>query len=124
MTAIASLASKNPELKDNHSSQNTVLLVFLPVKPEARDTFRKMLFEIAEHIAKEPDFVSATVHEDMDDPDTLLIYETWSSSREYLLEHHLSKPYRKIYEAQLTSMLKAERRIVFLRAPIGTWAKA
>jgi quinol monooxygenase YgiN len=53
--------------------ETTVLLVFLPVKPEARERFRKMLFEIAEHIAKEPDFVNASVHEDMDDPDTLVV---------------------------------------------------
>ena len=41
------------------AEKRTVILVSLPVKPEARETFRKMLSEIGEHIAKEPSFVSA-----------------------------------------------------------------
>ena len=35
-----------------HTSEQTVFLVFLPVKPEARDEFRQMLTEISQHIAK------------------------------------------------------------------------
>ena len=105
------------------SPETTVLLVFLPVKPEARERFRKMLFEIAEHIAKEPDFVNASVHEDMDDPDTLVVHETWIGSREHLLKTHLSKPYRQEYEAALPQMLKAERRIVFLKPPLASFSK-
>jgi len=106
------------------SPQTTVLLVFLPVKPEAREHFRKMLFAVGERIAKEPDFVSASVHEDMDDPDMIVLYETWIGSREHLLMAHLSKPYRKEYEAALPQMLKSERRIVFLQPPMASYSKA
>src|SRR5882672_2430656 len=104
------------------ASETTVLLVFLPVKPEARERFRKMLLEVGEHIAKEPEFVSASVHEDMDDPDTLVIYETWAGSREHLLKHQLGKPYRAAYEAALPEMLKAERRIVCLQSPLASFS--
>jgi len=106
------------------ASETTVLLVFLPVKPEARERFRKMLLEVGEHIAKEPDFVSASIHEDLDDPDMIVVYETWAGSREYLLKTHLSKPYRKEYEAALPQMLKSERRIVSLRPPLASYSKA
>jgi len=77
--------------------------VFLPVKPEARETFRKMLSEIGEHIAREPNFVSALIHEDMDDPDTIVLYETWVGGREDLLEQ-LTRPYRQAYEKSLETM--------------------
>ena len=99
--------------------QTTEFLVFLPVKPEARDEFRNKLSEIGEHIAKEPEFVSASIHEDMDDPDTLILREVWLGSRDDLMEQ-LNKPYRTEYEASLSDSLKAERSIVFLTPPIAT----
>jgi len=98
----------------------TIILVFLPVKPEARDEFRQKLSQIGEQIAKEPQFVSAAIHEDMDDPDTLILYETWNATREELVETQLTRPYRKEYEAALGDLLKSERRILFLTAPIAT----
>jgi len=97
--------------------------VFLPVKPEARETFRKMLSEIGEHIAREPNFVSALIHEDMDDPDTIVLYETWVGGREDLLEQ-LTRPYRQAYEAALPAMMKSERRIVFLHPPFASLSRA
>lgn len=97
----------------------TVLLVFLPVKPEAREQFRAKLMEMGEYIAKEEQFVSAAIHEDRDDPDTLVLYETWNGSPEDLAEQ-LKRPYRQEYEASLGGLLKAERRIMFLTAPIAT----
>jgi quinol monooxygenase YgiN len=108
----------------NLSSQTTELLVFLPLKPGARERFQRMLFEVAEHIAKEPDFVSASVYEDMDDPDTIVLYESWVGSREHLLKTQLSKTYRKEYEAALPQLLKAERRFVFLKPPLVRYSKA
>lgn len=99
--------------------KTTVLLVFLPVKPEARDEFRTKLMEMGGHIAQEPQFVSAAIHEDRDDPDTLVLYETWNGSPQDLAEQ-LERPYRREYEASLAALLKAERRIMFLTAPIAT----
>src|ERR1700740_3076204 len=86
------------------AEKRTVILVSLPVKPEARETFRKMLSEIGEHIGEETSFISALIHEDMDDPDTIVLYETWAGSRDELLEQ-LTRPYRRAYEAALPTML-------------------
>ena len=96
-----------------HTSEQTVFLVFLPVKPEARDKFRQMLTEIGQHIAKEPEFVGANIYEDADDPDTLILHETWKGNRESLAEQ-LKRPYRKNYESLLSELLKSPRRIIFL----------
>jgi len=106
-----------------HAEKRTIIVVFLPVKPEARETFRKMLSEIGEHIAREPNFVSALIHEDMDDPDTIVLYETWVGGREDLLEQ-LTRPYRQAYEAALPAMMKSERRIVFLHPPFASLSRA
>ena len=107
-----------PTTKAPHTSEQTAFLVFLPVKPEAHDRFRQMLAEIGQHIAKEPDFIGADIYEDADDPDTLILHETWKGTREGLAEQ-LKRPYRKTYESLLSELLKSPRRIVFLN-PVGS----
>jgi len=62
------------------------------------------------------------IHEDLDDADTIVVYETWIGSREYLLDTRLGKPCRKEYEAALPQMLKSERRILCL--PLASYSKA
>jgi quinol monooxygenase YgiN len=89
--------------------------VYLPTKPEAREQMRKMLFDVLDNMAGEPDFINTWAHEDLNDPNTIVNYETWACSREYFIEHHLSKPYRQAYEAALPNLLSGERRIVFLK---------
>ena len=94
---------------------NTVsFIVHLPTKPEHRDRMRAMLTAVVDTMAREPDFVNTWVHEDLNDPDTLVLYETWACSREYFIAHHLAQPYRQEYEAALPQLLSAERRIDFL----------
>ena len=96
-------------------SDTVSFIVHLPAKPEVRGQMRKMLFEVLDAMAKEPDFINTWVHEDLNDPDTLVLYENWACSREYFIEHHLNKPYRQAYEAALPDLLSRERRIEFLR---------
>lgn len=96
------------------SKQTISIIATLPSKPEKKEEMRKRLFQVADAMAREADFVQAWIHEDMNDPDTFVVYETWNCSREYFLANHLSKPYRTEYEAVLSQMLKQERRIDFL----------
>lgn len=90
-------------------------VVYLPAKPEVRVRMRKMLFEVLDAMAREPDFVNTWVHEKIDEPNTLVLYETWACTREYFLSHHINRPYRLAYEAALPGLLAAERRIEFLK---------
>ncbi|MES2071821.1 MAG: antibiotic biosynthesis monooxygenase [Pseudomonadota bacterium] len=96
-------------------SDTISFIVHLPAKPEARERMHKMLFEVLDAMAKEPDFINTWVHEDLSEPDTVVLYENWACSREYFMQHHLSKPYRQAYEAALPDLLAGERRIEFLR---------
>lgn len=90
-------------------------IVHLPTKPAQRERMRTMLMNVFDTMAHEPDFINAWVHEELDDPDTLVVYETWACSRDYFMAHHLPKPYRQEYETALPELLSAERRINFLR---------
>ena len=96
-------------------SETVSFVVRLPAKPEHRVRMRAMLMHVVDTMAREPDFINTWVHEDLDDPDTLVLYETWACSREYFIAHHLAKPYRQEYEAALPELLKAERTIDFLK---------
>jgi len=95
-------------------------VVYIPIKPGARERGRRMLLDVIATMSSEPDFVNAWVHQQMDDEDTIVVYETWACTREHFLAHHLKKPYRQTYEAALPELLSAERRIVFLQ-PIAAY---
>lgn len=100
-------------------SETVSFIVYLPTRPQARERMREMLFDVVRTMAREPDFINTWVHEDLDDPDTIVNYETWACSREHFIAHHLNKPYRLAYEKALPEMLSGERRIVFLKGIEG-----
>lgn len=90
-------------------------VVYIPLKPEARERGRALILRVLQAMSSEPDFVRTWMHEDMADPNVIVNYETWACSREHFLQHHLQREYRLEYELALPEMLSGERRIVFLR---------
>ncbi len=96
-------------------SDSVSFIVHLPTKPKHRVRMRTMLIDVLNAMSREPDFVNTWVHEDLNDPDTLVLYETWACSREFFIAHHLAKNYRQAYEAALPELLSSERRIEFLK---------
>jgi len=94
-------------------------IVRLPTRPEQREAMRSALYGVLEQMAQEPDFINTFVHEDLDAPDTLVLYETWACTKEYFIAHHLGKPYRQQYEASLEQYLSKARTIEFLK-PLST----
>jgi quinol monooxygenase YgiN len=95
-------------------SEVTAFIVHLPGKPEYREELEMKLLKVLEEMAKEPDFINTYLHRSVDDPDTLVLYETWACSEERFKSHHLSRPYRKDYEGALPSLLKKPRTLEFL----------
>jgi quinol monooxygenase YgiN len=65
-------------------------------------------------MSHEADFVNTYLHRSTDDPDTLVLYETWACSAQYFVDHHLKKSYRVDYEGKLKRLLKAERKFEWL----------
>jgi len=94
--------------------ETIAFIVHLPGRPEHRDELEARLIQVLDAMAKEPDFVNTWAHRAAEDPDTIVIYETWACSRDHFLEHHLRKDYRQDYEAALPRLLARERTIEFL----------
>jgi quinol monooxygenase YgiN len=95
-------------------SNQTAFIVRLTAKPELRERFRTELFNVVNQMAHEPDFINTWVHEDAEDANTFVLYETWGCSREFFLANHLQKDYRVSYEALLPELLAKPRAIDFL----------
>jgi quinol monooxygenase YgiN len=89
-------------------------VVHLPGKPEHRKELEQHLFGVLDPMAKEPNFVNAWAHGSLEDPDTIVLYETWACSREHFINHHLKASYRQEYEAALPRLLARERSVEFL----------
>ena len=94
-------------------------VVYIPMKPSAKVHGRELLMAVVDAMSREPDFVNTWVHELHDDPNVVVLYETWACTKEFFLEHHLKKHYRQAYEMALSDILAGERRLVFLTPLAG-----
>ncbi|HWT69684.1 MAG TPA: antibiotic biosynthesis monooxygenase [Pseudomonas sp.] len=95
-------------------SDQVAFIVYLPSRPERFAETRERLLEVVHQMSAEPDFVNTWVHQRQDEPNTLVMYETWNCSKEDFITRHLNKPYRQEYERLLPELLASERRIEFL----------
>jgi quinol monooxygenase YgiN len=100
--------------QEPNMSQQISFIVHLPGKPEAREELYASLLKVLDEMSGEPDFVNTYLHRSAEDPDTLVLYETWACSAQYFQEHHLKKSYRVDYETKLRRMLKSERQFEWL----------
>jgi quinol monooxygenase YgiN len=89
-------------------------VVRLKIKPGKVDRIKALLVEVGDAMSAETEFVHAWVHEPIDDPASLVIYEAWSCDIDYFMQNLFSKPYRKTYEEELSEALEEERRIEVL----------
>ncbi|WP_109125074.1 antibiotic biosynthesis monooxygenase [Dyella sp. C11] len=95
-------------------SETIAFIVHLPARHEHAAQLERGMLDVLDAMQEEPDFVSTHLHQAPDDPDTFVLYEVWSCSREHFLQHHLGKSYRQAFEAALPQWLRAERTIEFL----------
>ncbi|KAB0495744.1 putative quinol monooxygenase [Pseudomonas vancouverensis] len=95
-------------------SDQVAFVVYLPAKPARFAETKERLLDVVHRMSAEPDFVNTWVHQLQDEPNTLVLYETWNCSKEDFIARHLNKPYRQAYEALLPELLASERRIEFL----------
>ena len=95
-------------------SNQVAFIVHLTAKEGNLEKLKGLLFEVVHEMAAEPDFVNTWVHQAQDDPNTLVLYETWNCSKEYFISHHLGKAYRQEYEKLLPDLLARDRELEFL----------
>ncbi|SDW10670.1 putative quinol monooxygenase [Paenibacillus sp. CF384] len=101
------------------SNQQVQLNIRFTAKPGKKDEFRKELSSLIEEMSSEKSFISAIVSDDLDQPDVLVIYETWQGTRESWLAEEFTKPYRKNYEGTLGNLI-VDRSISWLE-PKAEW---
>lgn len=90
------------------------------MEENARNLLRENLVELFALIKDENTFLSASLYDDLEDVQQLVVYEVWQETRESFLANQLSKPYRAKYE-KLISELRVERTAQWLK-PAGSWS--
>ena len=97
------------------------ILVSIRLKPGRADEFLALLNDVFDAMKAEDTFVNATALRSADDPDTIMLYETWLD-RENFMTEQLKRPYRERYEARLPEILRAPRELSFYE-PIRSMSK-
>jgi len=105
------------------SSSGCSFIVHLPGSAETINELQKGLVYVIEKMKSEPDFVNTFVHRSQDEPNTLVVYETWQCSKEDFFKNHLHKEYRTNYEANLPRLLAKPRTLEFLQPPFLLYHK-
>ncbi|HEX3157630.1 MAG TPA: putative quinol monooxygenase [Gemmatimonadaceae bacterium] len=80
------------------------------VRPEQRSRFLALLDGVLDAMRHEPMFHEAILHQDPDDENHLMLYETWEDHDD-VLTVQLQRPYREAFHAALDEVLAAPRDI-------------
>jgi quinol monooxygenase YgiN len=88
------------------------ILVSIPLKPGRATEFVALLNDVFDAMKVEDTFVNATALRSANDPDTIMLVETWLD-RENFMSEQLKRPYRAQYEARLPELLRTPRELSF-----------
>lgn len=99
-------------------SSQIVLLVRIALKPGRKSDFLEKLHSVVGVMEKEPSFVDSVVHENVENPDEVVVYETWTGTRESWLAEEYPRPYRRPYEDSLGDLV-VDRSVSWLK-PIAS----
>ena len=94
------------------TGQPFTILVSIPLKPGRAAEFLALLFDVFNAMKIEDTFVNATALRTADDPDTIMLVETWLDREDFMSEQ-LKRPYRALYEARLPELLRTPRQLSF-----------
>lgn len=88
------------------------ILVSIPLKPGRAAEFLALLNDVFDAMKVEDTFVNATALRKADDPDTIMLFETWLD-RDNFMSEQMKRPYRELYEACLPELLRTPREVSF-----------
>ena len=88
------------------------ILVSIPLKRGGADEFLALLNDVFDAMKVEDTFVNATALRSADNPDTIMLVETWLD-REQFMSEQMKRPYRELYEARLPDLLRTPREVSF-----------
>jgi quinol monooxygenase YgiN len=82
-----------------------VLLVKFQTKPGQKARFIGQLQSVVEAMSVEDNYLDAIVHDNVDRPEEVVVYETWRGTRESWLKEEFGRPYRKSYEKAMSELI-------------------
>jgi quinol monooxygenase YgiN len=80
------------------------------VHPEKRAEFLALLDGMLDAMRHEPMFHEAVLHQDPENANRFMLYETWED-HEDVLQVQLQRPYRKVWHDALPTLMIGERDI-------------
>lgn len=89
----------------------TTVIVRFPVKPERDAEFQMAFNGLLNGLRQEPTFIEARVHQDLDDPNIVVFYETYREDRQSFLDRVPHKPWFKTFLDQLPDLLQRDRDV-------------
>ena len=89
----------------------TTIIVRFPVRPEKREEFQTEFNLLLHGLRQETTFVEARVHQDLDDPTTVVFYETYRENRESFLNRVPQQPWFQAFLNKLPDLLQRERDV-------------
>jgi quinol monooxygenase YgiN len=95
-------------------SSQIVLLVRVTLRPGKKAEFLANLGSVVGVMEKEPSFINSTIHENVESPDEVVVYETWRGTKESWLAEEYPRPYRKPYEDSLADLV-IDRSVAWLQ---------
>ena len=73
--------------------QKVVLYIRFKTKVGKKEEFRRHLYAVIEKMKAEPAFINAIIHDDLNHPDDVVIYETWRGTRASWLKNEFTRPF-------------------------------
>lgn len=80
------------------------------VRPQHQERFMSLLNGVLDAMRNEAMFISATLHVDPEDPNRLMLHETWADHQD-VLDVQIKRPYREEWHAALDEILDGPREI-------------
>ncbi|NJO94480.1 MAG: hypothetical protein HC820_09405, partial [Hydrococcus sp. RM1_1_31] len=87
------------------------IIVRFPVKPEKYEEFQIEIRKLLEGLRQEETFVEARIHQDLDAPNIVVLYETYNESRESFLKRVPNQSWFKAFLDRLPNLLQREREV-------------
>ncbi|MDJ0390218.1 antibiotic biosynthesis monooxygenase family protein [Roseomonas sp. E05] len=96
-----------------------VLVVRIRTKSGRKAELVEHLTNLVRTMSRETNFINAVIHDDVEQSDDVVVYETWRGTRESWLKEEYSRPYRQPYEQILADL--TEGRSVAWLTPVAVY---
>ncbi|WP_421939867.1 putative quinol monooxygenase [Pedobacter sp.] len=80
------------------------LAIKFTAKPDNYKQFKKALTDLFETVRLQPNFVEATIHQNIQKAEEFFVYEVWNENIEHFMNVTLKQPYALEWEKLLVDM--------------------